>query len=318
MPARENNILRIRARCLRNIRDYFEKNGLVEVDTPLLADCSVTDPYMSAMRAQDSQENFLGYLQTSPEYAMKKLLAAGSGDIFQLGKVFRANEQGKHHNSEFTMLEWYREGFDERHLMDEVFQVISLIIGAKKRTDLSYREAFYNSLSIDPFTVSYQKLKAFSENALGELPQQMLFDNYLALLFSELVEPCFHPDEITFVYDFPATQASLASLRKASYGLVARRFEAYCGGLELANGFNELTDPDEQLSRFEQDNSDREKLGYPAIAIDQEFIAALEKGIPACAGVAMGFDRLLMLRLAEKDIQQVLPMSFTCLDPKGE
>lgn len=310
MSNRENNILKIRARCLKNIRDYFNKNAVTEVDTPLLAECSVTDPYMSAMSAQNPEGQHLGYLQTSPEYAMKKLLAAGSGDIFQLGKVFRANEQGKKHSSEFTMLEWYRLGFNEMQLMDEVFHLISLIIGAKKRTDLSYREAFYNSLSIDPFRISYDELKLFSENALGELPQEMLFDNYLTLLFAELVEPCFHPDEVTFVYDFPATQASLATIKSANYGDVARRFEAFCGGLELANGFHELTDAEEQLQRFEQDNKDREQLGYPAMKIDSDLINALKKGVPACAGVALGFDRLLMLRLEEKDIGNVLPMSF--------
>ncbi|WP_444997324.1 EF-P lysine aminoacylase EpmA [Aliikangiella sp. IMCC44359] len=305
-----NHILQIRSQCFQNIRRHFLDSGALEVDTPLLTPFTVTDPYMSAMQAQNPQGNKLGFLQTSPEYSMKKLLCAGSGDIFQLSKVFRADESSPCHSNEFTMLEWYRLNYSLPQLMDEVFQIITLIGGHYPRTDLSYREAFLRFLNIDPFNISLNDLADLSKKQLGELPDNMLFDNYLTLLFSTLVEPQFSHDHVTFIYDFPANQASLARKQSREYAEVACRFEAYCGGLELANGFYELGDAEEQLARFKADNQIRHDLGYPAVEIDHDLIVALEKGLPDCSGVAVGFDRLLMLKLKQKDIRDVLPMSF--------
>jgi len=306
----KQNILTVRANCFAQIRAYFAEQQVLEVDTPLLAEWSVTDPYMSAMQVSNWQEKRLGYLQTSPEYAMKKLLCHGSGDIFQLGKVFRADEKSPHHSDEFTMLEWYRLGYSESELMDEVHHLIRQISGVQQRVSYSYREVFQAFLGIDPFEILPADLAQFCQSQLGELPDRMLFDNYLTLLFATKIEPAFAADKVTFVYDFPASQASLAKTAKRSYGEVGLRFEAYAGGLELANGFNELTDANLQLARFEKDNQIRQALGYPLIEIDDELIEAMKKGLPQCAGVALGIDRLLMLLLNESDIRKVLPMSL--------
>ena len=305
------NVLRVRAQALRCLREYFDRNSTIEVDTPILSPFSVTDPYMSALSVQNPGGQAQGFLQTSPEYAMKRLLCAGSSDIYQLGKVFRADENSPQHNDEFTMLEWYRVGYDEHQLMDEVYQIITLVGGEKERCDLSYRDAFKVHLGIDPFTISLTELDFFARQRLGDLPQNMLFDNYLTLLFATQIESQFESDKVTFVFDFPASQASLAQTTEREYGKVARRFEAYCGGLELANGFYELTDAKQQLERFKEDNVTRKSFGYEEVEIDFGLIQALETGLPQCSGVALGFDRLLMLKLGQKDIKQVLPMSFT-------
>ncbi|WP_246119322.1 EF-P lysine aminoacylase EpmA [Aliikangiella coralliicola] len=304
-------VLQIRAQVFRSIREYFHDTNALEVDTSLLREFSVTDPYMSAMVALSPAGKKLGYLQTSPEYAMKKLLCHGSGDIYQLGKVFRSEEEGLHHSSEFTMLEWYRVGFNHRQLMDEVFQIIQLICGDLPRQDMSYRDAFLKYADIDPFDMTVEELSLFAESKLGKLPDNMLYDNYLTLLFSQLVESQFTSNEVTFIYDFPASQASLARTAERDYGTIGCRFEAYLGGLELANGFWELIEPIEQLARFHNDNSIRNQLGYPKIEIDDTFISALQKGLPDCAGVALGIDRLIMAKLGENNIRRVLPKIFS-------
>ena len=306
----EQNILQVRASCLRQIREFFYQRNVLEVDTPLLSRFSVTDPYMSAMSACDSKGRHQGYLQTSPEYAMKKLLCAGSGDIYQLSKVYRANESGQQHSPEFAMLEWYRLGFDEFKLMEEVADLLLTVLGSKERVDFSYQEAFLTFTGIDPLTISYTELVAFASQKLGELPSDLLFDNYLTLLFSECVEPQFEADKLTFVFDFPGAQSALAKVREVNGHLVANRFEVYSGGIELANGFYELTDAEEQLQRFKAENQLRQQLGKQPLEIDLELIEAIQLGMPECAGVALGFDRLLMILLKETTIKQVLPMNF--------
>lgn len=302
------DIIQLRAGCKDRIRRYFAEQNVLEVDTPLLANFSVTDPYMSSLKAVNFNESMHGYLQTSPEYAMKKLLCNGSGDIFQLDKAFRADENGRHHRTEFTMLEWYRLGWNEQKLMDEVFHLIELVCGSCERVNLSYRDVFIDYLGIDPFTIQEKELADFTINKLGDLPENMLFDNFLTLLFATQIEPQFDSDRVTFVYDFPASQAALARTQKETYGHVGKRFEAYFGGLELANGFYELTDADAQLRRFINENNIRSSLGYPEVDIDYQLIDAMKKGLPNCAGVALGFDRLLMVKIGASDIQQVLPL----------
>ncbi|WP_185964509.1 EF-P lysine aminoacylase EpmA [Aliikangiella marina] len=303
-----SQILNLRAKTKALIRDYFLQHQVIEVDTPLLAKYSVTDPYMSQLEANNLQGKSHGFLQTSPEYSMKKLLCHGAGDIYQFDKAFRADESGEHHRTEFTMLEWYRIGWDDQQLMDEVHRIIQLCVGSIERIDISYRDAFIRYLAIDPFTIDERELAEFATKLLGELPGNMLFDNYLTLLFSTKVESQFEANKVTFVYDFPASQAALAKIVETEYGLIGKRFEAYAGGLELANGFDELTEPDTQLKRFQEENDTRRQLGYPQVEIDRQLIRAMERGLPACAGVALGFDRLLMLKWGVNDISRVLPL----------
>lgn len=304
------NILLLRAKKLSQIRNYFASRGVLEVDTPLLRKHTVTDPYMNAMQVADHQGKENGFLQTSPEYAMKILLSAGSGDIYQLGKVFRADEKGIHHSPEFTMLEWYRLGWSYFELIEEVHTIIELIAGKKERVNYTYQQAFLKFLNVDPFSITQSELAHIASEKLGVLPDNMLFDNYLSLLFASLIEPAFDPEKVTYVTDFPSSQASLAQKRMVNGMTVASRFEAYCGGLELANGFTELTDVNEQLERFAEDNKQRQKLGYATQKIDTCFINALKTGLPECSGVAVGFDRLLMLASNTDSIEEVLPMNF--------
>jgi len=306
MKARIKSKIENRNEIFQQTRDFFYQRNVLEVDTPLVRQYTVTDPYMSALGVFDSRENQQGYLQTSPEYAMKELLSDGSGDIFQLSKMFRADEQSKIHSSEFTMLEWYRIGFDHIELIEEVVEFIQQIVGTKKTKIVSYRDVFLSVLSIDPFNISFESLKKKSTQLLGELPEELLFDNYLTLLFSEKIELSFDQNLITIVKDYPASQASLAKARSENGITTADRFEVYLAGMELANGFNELTDPQLQLVRFKEDNQIRKQLGYPEIEIDTGFINALEKGLPNCAGVALGIDRLLMIKLGEKNISEVI------------
>jgi len=291
---------------LKQIRDFFYQRNVLEVDTALLRKNTVTDPYMSALAAFDNKGNKQGYLQTSPEYAMKELLSSDSGDIFQLSKMFRVDEKSKIHSSEFTMLEWYRIGFDHIQLIEEVIEFIQQIVGIKETKIVSYRDIFISTLSIDPFDIPFESLKKQSEKLLGDLPENLLFDNYLTLLFSEKVEPTFDKKLITVIKNYPANQASLAKTRSISGITTADRFEVYLGGMELANGFNELTDAMLQFKRFQHDNEIRKQLGSEKIEIDEGFIKALEKGLPDCAGVALGIDRLLMIKLGKKDISEVI------------
>lgn len=301
-------VLLARAGCMSTIRRFFQQKDLIEVDTRSLDLFSVTDPYMSAFKVQTPGNQFAGYLQTSPEYAMKRLLSFGSGDIFQLGKAFRADEHGNNHDCEFTMLEWYRTGFGLKALMEEVSQLIKIILEDVQVQYYSYQEIFVKTLHIDPMTVSDTELELFAREKLGDIPLDLLRDNYLSLLFSELIEPELGADKLTFIYHYPASQASLAKIIESDGLLVAERFEAYYGELELANGFHELTDPAEQVGRFNKDNEIRQQLGQEQIAIDNRLIEALENGLPDCSGVALGVDRLLMIRLGQNDISRVLPL----------
>jgi elongation factor P--(R)-beta-lysine ligase len=298
--------LAARANFLQKTREFFNQRSVFEVDTGLLQSYSVTDPYMSAFQVIDPQAKPCGYLQTSPEYAMKKLLCHGAGDIYQLSKMFRANEHGPIHASEFTMLEWYRLDFDHRQLIDEVCELICFLVGTKEVQLVTYQQAFLNHLNVDPFEISQQELSRLCEALVGEIPPGLLFDNLLTLLFAEQVETKFDPSVMTVVTDFPASQASLAKITKVNGQLVGERFEVYLAGIELANGFHELTDADQQLERFKQDNRVREKLGLSTIEIDMELITSLNKGLPNCAGVALGLDRLFMISQNKTSLHQVI------------
>lgn len=297
--------LRHRAQLLREVRAFFHERQVLEVDTPLLMPNSVTDPYMTALEVHNLGQTY--YLQTSPEYAMKRLLCAGIGDIYQLGKNVRAEERGAKHQSEFTLLEWYRVGWDHHQLMDEVFALVSMATGLSKRENYTYQQCFEQYLAFDPLAITTPQLAAIASAKLGQLPADLRHDDYLSLLFATCIEPFLGQGGVAFVSDFPASQASLARLNPEHQ--TAARFECYCSGLELANGFWELTEATLQRQRFEADNLIRQTLGKPTIAIDEPFLAALEQGLPMCSGVALGFDRLLMLSLGESDIARVVPFA---------
>jgi len=308
-PSAPLSALRARAELYAAIRQFFAERGVLEVDTPVLSAAAVSDPHLDPL-----QSHFIGpgapeglplYLQTSPEYAMKRLLAAGSGPIYQLAKAFRNGEAGRRHNPEFCMLEWYRPGFDDRQLMDEVQALVAQVLGRDDFSRVSYRELFQRTLGIDPQRASLPALQALAAERLGVKFEDDERDTWLQLLLAELIEPTLITP--TFVYDFPASQAALAKVGEDADGVaVARRFELFVDGIELANGYDELVDGDEQARRFAADAAQRLQLGKPAYSSDHNLVAALRAGMPACAGVALGVDRLLMLALGVDSIDQVL------------
>ncbi len=280
----------------------------MEVETPLLASAPVTDPNIDAIATVNP---LVGdhpcYLQTSPEFAMKRLLAAGSGPIYQICKAFRRSERGARHNPEFTMLEWYRPGMALEVLMDEVAEVIQLALGDRPVRRLSYRQAFLNAAQLDPFTATVAQLRDCAARQLELSFDSDDRDTWLQLLMSTVVEPSLDAHEITLVDDFPATQAALAKTATDVQGrLVARRFEAFCGGMELANGYDELCDASELLRRMRRDHQQRRAAGQELPPIDRHLLAAMQAGLPECSGVAMGLDRLLMLSSRCSRIDEVL------------
>src|SRR5690554_2963780 len=302
--------LRQRADVLTSIRSFFAERHVMEVETPLLANAGVTDPHLSNAV---THLNTCGaeltpfYLQTSPEYAMKRLLAAGSGCIYQMAKVVRDDEIGRFHNPEFTMLEWYRVGFTDFDLMSEVDSLLQLVLGTEPAEFVSYQQLFINHTGCDPLTPQgLQHLKAWLvDKSIGDwVASESNMNTLLQLAISHFIEPMLGQTRPTFVYNFPASQAALARLDDKD-ARVARRFEVYIKGIELANGFYELTDPAQQAERFELDNLQRRELGRPPAVIDQRLLAALQQGLPECSGVALGVDRLLMLKLGASHIKEV-------------
>lgn len=304
-PSASLENLKARAKLLAAIRAFFAERDVLEVDTPALSHHGVTDRYMRSMTAKVSS-NQSGFLQTSPEYAMKRLLAAGSGSIYQICKAFRQDEVGAKHNPEFSMLEWYRVGFNHMQLMDEVHELIECVLGKRQQERLSYQQAFIEFLGIDPLSINDGELEQFARTNLGLLPDGLERDDYLSLLFEDKIEPQLGlNDSICFIYDYPASQAALARISDTD-PRVAHRFELYIEGIELANGFYELADSNQQLERFKADNRWRVQNNLSEIAIDQHFIEALEHGLPECSGVALGLDRLLMIKLATNNICDVI------------
>lgn len=302
--------LRERAQLNRLIRDFFQRRGVLEVETPLLSRGIGTDPHLAPIIARYGAcfgEGAERYLQTSPEFAMKRLLAAGSGPIYQLCKAFRDGESGPRHNPEFTMLEWYRPGFGLEELMDEVEALVRAALELKDVVveRLSYAELFERELGFDPHAATLEFLQPLVRERVDAALELEDRDACLDLLYSHLIEPKLISP--VFIYDYPASQAALAKTAIDAEGRrVAKRFELVMGGLELANGYDELADAAEQAQRFEQDRQKRQRLGLPLLPADLRFLAALEAGMPACAGVALGVDRLLMLRLGASTIDAVL------------
>jgi len=319
-----------RAALLGRARAFFAARGVLEVDTPLVVNAPVTDVHIhsASVRLADAPEAAASpaaaplFLHTSPEYAMKRLLASGSGDIYQICHVVRGAERGRLHNPEFTLIEWYRLGLSLEALMDEVEALVRVLLGdaAPRASErLSYREAFERELALDPLSAPTAALSAAATplhlsgaTVLGAAGAAAAADRdeWLELLMGAIVGPRLGRGALTFVHRYPASQAALARLDTAD-PRVALRFELYCEGVELANGFHELAAAAEQRARFARDNHERARRGLPQMPPDERLLAALAAGLPDCAGVALGFDRTLMLATGATHIDEVLPFPTT-------
>lgn len=308
-PSASIENLKQRAIIIQKIRNFFRARDVMEVETPLLSQATVTDIHLQSFSTKyipDNQKEKTLYLQTSPEYAMKRLLAAGSGPIFQICKSFRNNgESGRWHNPEFTMLEWYRPGFDHHDLMSETDELLNAVLDTKPAIRFSYQALFKHYLAIDPLSASITMLKqcAIDSGISVENSETLNSDDWLMLLMSHCIEPYLgQNNQPVFVHDFPRSQAALARINNN----IAERFEVYLNGVELANGFHELSDSKEQRQRFENDLIKRIHMNYPMVPIDERLLSALEYGLPDCAGIALGIDRLVMLALNTNSIDDVL------------
>ena len=316
-PAATPELLRLRAETLAAIRRFFAERGVLEVETPLLAPATVTDVHIDSIPAQVELAGRAQsrYLQTSPEYAMKRLLAAGAGACYQICKSFRQGDAGKLHNPEFTLLEWYRPGFGLEQLMDEVESllrgVMPDLMASQRIPRLSYREVFQRHLAIDPHRIEPEALRRLTRERLPVDTAELDATDCLQLLLGQVIEP--ELPKYCFVYEYPAAQSALAKITPDREGEpVARRFELFCNGMELANGYDEETDGKILRERFERDRERRAELGRPVPAIDEKLLAALDHGLPPCSGVALGVDRLLMLRSGAKSINEVLAFPVDC------
>ena len=339
-PTASIDTLRRRAELLATVRAFFAQRGVLEVETPALMPSTATDIYIDSFRVEAPAPLFL---QTSPEFALKRLLAAGSGALYQMGKVFRRESESRRHSVEFTMLEWYRPGFGLEQLMDEVEALVSEVIntasGRSARADstpesphespnespalvdrppvtegedaeakpfarFSYRELFVSHLGIDPHTASDGDVERLARAKIDLSAEGLSRTDHLQLLLAHCIEPSL--PFACFLYDYPIQQAALARIERDALGQsVARRFELFVAGMELANGYYELQDPSEQRARFESDIAERARRGFDPVPVDEDLLAALEHGLPECSGVALGVDRLVMVALGEEEISRV-------------
>ena len=303
--------LEVRAKMLRAAREYFTDTRALEVETPTLSVAAVTDVHLASIESTALRQR--RFLHTSPEYAMKRLLAAGCGDIWQICRVYRDEESGRWHNPEFTLLEWYRVGIDHHALMTDVERLVATLLPPSRHFDqaerLSYCEAVQLHAGVDALDDPADVLVARLHEAGIDVPAGLQADRdaCLDLIVSTLVGPRLGHERLTFIYDYPASQAALARV----HGRVASRFEAYLDGIELANGFHELAHRDEQQQRFQHDLQERQRRGLPTVPMDEAFLAALESGLPDCSGVALGFDRLVMCAIQARHIDEVLAFPFS-------
>ena len=312
-PSTNKDRLFARADLLKSIRSFFEQRSVLEVETPTLSQATGTDPNLDSITAnyQDVQQKEKTlYLQTSPEFAMKRLLADGSGAIFQICKSFRNAEQGARHNPEFTLLEWYQPGYDEHQLMNELMLLVQSIYPQdhsiqhvwQKQT---YQNLYEQHLGINPHSIHHEELERLAKKEINIEIKQANKNTWLDLLFSHLIEP--HIKEPIFIYDYPVSQSALAATGKNNDGIeIARRFELVIGGMEIANGYFELTDVEEQRRRFSNDQKIRQEQQKATNPVDENLLAAMTHGLPSCAGVALGLDRLLMLISSARSIDEVL------------
>ncbi len=318
-PTASLEILKTRARLLSKLRAFFAEKNILEVQTPVLSHAGNTEPTIESFVIQEHENQQKSiqplFLNTSPEFAMKRLLAAGSGSIYQITPAFRQDEQGRKHNPEFTLLEWYRIDFDHHALMGEVNALIRFVaeghLNLERSQFYTYRDAMKTFANIDPFDSTNAHLKeATAEAGIDVLGMdEASHDQWLDLLMSQVVEKKLPQNCPVFIYDYPATQAALAKIRQGSPD-VAERFELYINGMELANGFHELSDASDQAERFHNEQIIRQKSGQQGIPADHHLIAALKHGLPECAGVAVGLDRLLMLLTNTTHIEDVLTFPF--------
>lgn len=283
-------------------RDFFHRRGVLEVETPLLARGTASDPHIESLPVPGAGPG--RYLQPSPEHAMKRLLAAGVGSVYQITRAFRRGEAGSRHNPEFTLLEWYREGFDHHRLMAEVADLLGELLGVREAPEYAAYDALMaRHAGIDPAATPEPELRRAALAAGLDPGAGLDRDGLLDLLFALRVQPRLGHRGPCFVHGYPPSQAALARIGPDGR---AARFECFLRGLELANGYHELADPGEQRARMEADNRRRRRAGQGEVGVDEALLAALEAGLPGCAGVAVGFDRLVMLRAGVEDIRQVL------------
>lgn len=315
-PTASIRMLQTRARVLQKIRAFFIEHEVLEVQTPVLSHAGNTDPNIESFIIQEgAMDHGPVFLNTSPEFAMKRLLAAGSGAIYQVIPVFRREEQGSKHNSEFTLLEWYRTDFDHHALMGELNNLLRYVandfIQLERSYFYSYREAFIEYADFDPFQASIELLAervskaGISVTGMDDATK----DDWLNLVLSHIIEPALPLNSPVFIYDYPASQAALARISEQNPE-IAERFELYINGIELANGFHELTDANEQLARFKHEQLVRREKNLQGIPFDNHLIEALKHGLPDCAGVALGLDRLIMILTASQHINDVLAFPF--------
>ncbi|HEY6132250.1 MAG TPA: EF-P lysine aminoacylase EpmA [Halioglobus sp.] len=310
-PSANLSSLHQRAELLARLRRFFADRSILEVETPLLCRSGITDPsiepFIVVCGESPGQRRFL---QTSPEYAMKRLLAAFGEPIFQISKAFRDGEAGARHNPEFSLLEWYRPGFDHHRLMAEVADLVQQCLGERPLQTYSYRQLFQERLQVDPFTAAVAELETIARRHLDPGGLSGDRDLWLDLLMSHVLEPQLGDGTLCFIHDYPVSQAALARVVQADDIQVGQRFELYVEGVELANGYCELTDAPEQRQRFERDNALRRQRGQCERPVDEHLLAALAHGLPACSGVALGLDRLLMLATGATDISAVLAFDW--------
>ena len=328
-PSATLETLRQRAALLATARHFFAERGLLEVETPALVRYAVTDPHLQNIFVAPCTGEAL-FLHTSPEFHMKRLLAAGAPDLWQLGKVFRAGEAGTHHEPEFTLVEWYRHGFTLAQMADETCALLTTLaaraeqLGAPATSapqpplQTTYQALFRDTLNLDPLTASVEQLQNCARDALGDrLGVELIASGaseptlWLDLLMSHVVRTRLADTAIAVVRGYPAAQAALAQLDPAD-PRIAERFEIFCRGIEVANGYRELTDAAEQRQRFLADRKFRARLGRPDVVPDPHLLAALDHGLPDCAGVAVGFDRVVMQVLGLRSLQEAI--SFPVLE----
>lgn len=314
-PDAEVAVARERAAMMRRIRDYFESTVALEVDTPSLATGATSDPQLESVGAQLAIDPGRPYfLHTSPEFAMKRLLAAGYPDIYQVCKVYRDGEAGRFHQPEFTIIEWYRRYADLERIINDTLALLAAALGRQPLADaavrISYREAFKAHADCDPLTATVSELMQVADadpalrDAVGEHK-----DSWLDLILDAHVVPQFAPDTLTVLSHYPASQAALAR-RNPLQPELADRFEVYLGSFELANGYVELTDGTEQRQRMENDQAVRKQLDRAIRPLDNGFLAAMEYGLPPCSGVAAGLDRMLMIATGKGDIRQITSFAY--------
>lgn len=307
-PTASINTLKARARLHQQVRTFFHERGVLEVETPALSQAGNTDPHIDSFSTNSTTNTAPRYLHTSPEYPMKRLLAAGSGDIYQICKVWRQEESGSRHNPEFTMLEYYRVGFSYQQLMQEVTTLLHTLIPTLKPKPniLSYRQAFLDHLQLDPHTASIEELQHCAQQHHIDLQGTLAHQDWLDLLLTHCIEPHFPTNRLIFIHQYPAAQCALAKTVTIDGQAIAERFEVYCGALELGNGYQEQTD---YTANYQQLHNDAAQRGHD-MPVDEHFLAAMQSGMPESAGVAIGLDRVLLAATGQQRLSDVLSFAW--------